>query len=236
MNIDKNALFYFDAEWVPMVKTFGALREYHPTYYDAWCHKCEKWNKELVNDGKKSKHVEEYWELKAHWYPEFCKMICISFGFYNNGILEVKSVYGHDEKEILTKFQHVLKRVLEKNYILCGVSIQRFDNPWIAKRMMVNGLVPPKNINVYGTKPWDVKLFDITEVWGQGCKAESYTSFEWICISLGIESPKDDISGADVERVYYNEGNEGLERIKIYCEKDVCQSAKVAEKLIELSN
>jgi hypothetical protein len=34
-----------------------------------------------------------------------------------------------------------------------------------------------------------------------------------------IPTPKDDISGADVARVYYEDGD--LERIKVYCEKDV---------------
>ena len=37
--------------------------------------------------------------------------------------------------------------------------------------------------------------------------------------SIGWGTPKDDISGADVARVYYEDGD--LERIKVYCEKDV---------------
>jgi hypothetical protein len=36
---------------------------------------------------------------------------------------------------------------------------------------------------------------------------------------FNIPTPKDDISGADVARVYYEDND--LERIKIYCEKDV---------------
>ena len=34
-----------------------------------------------------------------------------------------------------------------------------------------------------------------------------------------IPTPKDDISGADVARVYYEEND--LDRIRVYCEKDV---------------
>jgi len=77
-------------------------------------------------------------------------------------------------------------------------------------------------------------MFDLTQVWGQGCSQESYTPFEWMCASLGIESSKDDIGGADVKRVYYSEGEKGLERIKTYCEKDVRKTVELAEKLIEL--
>jgi predicted PolB exonuclease-like 3'-5' exonuclease len=36
---------------------------------------------------------------------------------------------------------------------------------------------------------------------------------------MGIPTPKDDISGADVARVYYEEND--LQRIMVYCEKDV---------------
>jgi len=235
MNIDKNALFFFDAEWVPIAGTYEDLKINFPNHYIAWENKCKKWNKELEENGKHEKLSYILWEEKAHWYPEFLKMVCISFGYYNEGILITKSVYGHDERELLEKFQFVLNKVQTKGFILCGVSIARFDMPFIAKRMMVNGLVPPTNLNVYGIKPWDVRIFDITEVWGQGCKGESYTPFEWICVSLGIDSPKDDISGADVARVYYEEYDDGLERIKTYCEKDVMQTVKVAEKLIDLN-
>lgn len=100
--------------------------------------------------------------------------------------------------------------------------------------MAANSLTPPKNISVYGQKPWDVNVFDLPEVWGQGCKGEEYTPFEWACVAMGVESPKNDISGADVERVYYEEGPDGLERIKDYCEKDVVATAKLADKLIEV--
>lgn len=236
MNITKEGLFYFDAEWVPITKSYAELEVNYPALYDAWENKCKKWNLDLKLKNDRPKSPYDLWTEKAHWFPEFCKMICISFGYWNEGALEVKSVYGHDEKEILAKFQHVLRKVAAKGFILCGAAISRFDMPWIAKRMMINGLVPPKNINVNGIKPWDVRVYDITEVWGQGCKAESYTPFEWICASLGIDSPKDDISGADVERVYYEEGDSGLERIKEYCEKDVSQTAKVAARLIDLNN
>jgi len=40
-----------------------------------------------------------------------------------------------------------------------------------------------------------------------------------LCHIFNIPTPKDDISGADVARVYYEEKD--LERIKVYCEKDV---------------
>jgi len=48
---------------------------------------------------------------------------------------------------------------------------------------------------------------------------KNFTSLSLLCHIFKIPTPKDDISGADVARVYYEEND--LNRIKIYCEKDV---------------
>ena len=40
-----------------------------------------------------------------------------------------------------------------------------------------------------------------------------------LCYAFNIPTPKDDISGADVSRVYYEEND--LERIVQYCQNDV---------------
>ena len=48
---------------------------------------------------------------------------------------------------------------------------------------------------------------------------------------LGIPSPKDDIDGSQVRNVFYEEGD--IDRIIIYCEKDV---VAVAQILLRLRN
>ena len=48
---------------------------------------------------------------------------------------------------------------------------------------------------------------------------------------LGIPSPKDDIDGSDVARVYYEEKN--LARIVEYCEKD---TITLAQLLLRFNN
>lgn len=235
MKPTKEILFYFDAEWVPLANTAEGLKETHPELYVAFMHRCEKWNKEKNDKGEPACFPEYYWDTQAHWYPELCKIICVSFAWYQNGELILKSSYGEDEKKVLEPLVNLFNKVQSKGFIPCGAGILRFDIPFIAKRMMTNGLIPPNNLNLYGIKPWDIKIYDILDVWGQGCKGESFTPFEWICASLGISSSKDDISGADVKRVYYSEGEKGLERIKTYCEKDVKKTIEVAIRLIELT-
>ncbi len=232
--MDIKRLFFFDTEWVPIVKDYSKLSKF-PKLKDAWDRRCEKWNQDKKISNESELTPGEYFELRGHWYPEFCKIICISFAYINKaGEYKGSSFYGEDEHELLSLFNNLLQSVANKKFVLCGAAIKRFDMPWVAKRMMINGLTPSKLLNVYGKKPWDVEVYDLLEVWGQGCNQESYTSFDWIAVALGIETPKGDIKGSDVKNVYYQEKN-GLERIKKYCENDVEVSYKIAKRLIKLS-
>jgi len=76
------------------------------------------------------------------------------------------------------------------------------------------------------------------ELWKFG-DYKAYTSLALLCHIFQIPTPKDDISGADVARVYYEEQN--LERITKYCEKDVVALIQVylrmrLEPLVEEAN
>ncbi len=233
MKPKKEQLLYCDCEWVPVSETIGLLEIEYPQLFDAFLSLLGKWSKK---PNAPDWDVDKWWEEKAHTYPEFCKIICVSYGYFNKGEFVTQSCYGEDENKLLEAFNGVLAKAMSfnvktLNYTLCGYSIKRFDMPWLAKRMMVNGISPHKSISVYGKKPWEVEVFDLPEVWGQGTMGESFTPFELCCVALGIESSKDDISGSEVKEAYYR-GE--IERIKTYCEKDVIKSMEVATKLIEL--
>ena len=56
---------------------------------------------------------------------------------------------------------------------------------------------------------------------------------------MGVPSPKDDIDGSEVAKVYYQENN--IKRIVTYCEKDTIAVAQILlkmnnEKLLEDKN
>jgi DNA polymerase elongation subunit (family B) len=188
--------------------------------------RCDKWHSQ-------NKHVDltpdELWNKEAGFYPEFIKILVISFGYYNaNQVFKVDSCYGHDEKEVLTKAAEVLNKV-GGTYALCGHSIKRFDMPYLAKRMVINGIKIPHLLNVGDQKPWERTAVDIAELWGFGCNQEMYTPLDWICVSLGVETSKGDISGGQVAYAYWEQDR--LEDIKDYCERDVEVTAKVERKL-----
>jgi len=50
-----------------------------------------------------------------------------------------------------------------------------------------------------------------------------------LTIVLGIPSPKDDIDGSEIFRVYYEENN--IDRIVTYCQKDTIAVAQIILRL-----
>lgn len=227
----KEHLFYFDCEWVPQYESIIDLRINDHILYEAFLHQCEKWNRQNAEEGKNSITSSVYWKEKAHFYPEYCKIICVSYGYYNKGEFIIKSLYGADEKKLLSPIPELFEKIDRLGWILCGYAIKRFDMPWLSKRMMANGITPPPCLSVYGKKPWEVNVFDLPEVWGQGVMGESYTPFELACAALGIESSKDELDGSKVAEAFYN--GEIID-IKNYCEKDVLKTSQLAAKLIDL--
>jgi DNA polymerase elongation subunit (family B) len=172
---------------------------------------------------KEDKSIIEVYNETAGILAEFGKIVCISVGFINETTtgrqLRVKSFYHDDEEVLLKQF----KRLLDEHgnstyYALCGHNAKEFDFPYICRRMLIHGIPLPALLDLSGKKPWEIPHFDTMELWKFG-DFKAYTSLALLCHVFNIPTPKDDISGADVARVYYEE--RALERIKTYCEKDV---------------
>jgi DNA polymerase elongation subunit (family B) len=165
--------------------------------------------------------------------------VCISVGHIRDKHLRIKSFYGHDEKALLEEFADLLNRSYNrKESLLCAHNGKEFDFPYIARRMLLNGIKLPMTLNIAGCKPWDIKHLDTMELWKFG-DYKSFTSLALLTTIFGIPSPKDDIQGSQVGAVYWQEGN--LERIVNYCQKDVVAIVQLlkrfkGEELIEEEN
>jgi len=123
-------------------------------------------------------------------------------------------------------------KLLEENHqfsILCGHNAKEFDFPFICRRLLIHGITLPTVLDIAGKKPWEISHLDTMELWKFG-DYKAYTSLALLCHIFQIPTPKDDISGEDVARVYYVEKN--LERIKVYCEKDVVALIQLLRKMM----
>jgi uncharacterized protein YprB with RNaseH-like and TPR domain len=127
--------------------------------------------------------------------------------------------------ELLKEFAELLNRYYnQRDQLLCAHNGKEFDFPYIARRMLINGLPLPQIINSAGKKPWEIPHLDTMELWKFG-DFKNYTSLELLSAVFGIPSPKDDIDGSRVAEVYYQDHD--LERIVKYCQRDTLTVAQL---------
>jgi hypothetical protein len=181
---------------------------------------------QLIEDDQKNK----VFSTRCALVPEFAKIVCVSVAFVlENGEVRKQTFSGHDEKRLLTDCQKLLDRCGKLDFWLCGHNLKNFDIPMLAKRMVINGLLPPSILPSYDTKPWDIKAIDTREIWQFG----AYTaigSLDLMCASMDVPSPKDgEVTGDKVHHAYWN--LDKLKEISEYCERDVNVLIDIIKKL-----
>ncbi|HTF03880.1 MAG TPA: 3'-5' exonuclease [Bacteroidia bacterium] len=217
----ENVLF-LDIETVPMFPTYADVPENWRALWD------KKANTLKMEEEENPASIYS----RAGIYAEFGKIICISVGFlkYADGkeTFRMKSFSGDDEQQLLSEFGDLLRKHFNRDiHRICGHNVKEFDIPYIARRMIINGVHLPSMLDLAGKKPWEILHLDTMEMWKFG-DFKSYTSLVLLATALGIPTPKDDIDGSMVHSVYYQEKN--LARIVTYCQKDVLTVAQILKK------
>ncbi|MEZ4808014.1 MAG: 3'-5' exonuclease [Flavobacteriales bacterium] len=221
---DLTKVLFLDIETVPQVANWTAL---DPRTAELFAHKTR------FDQERTGRTAEELYAEKAGILAEFGKIICIGVGSLHNSMnglaLRVTSFQGDDEADVLRRFVDLLDRHYNTDeHWLCGHNGKEFDFPWIARRCVVNGIALPGLLDIAGLKPWEVGHQDTMNLWSFGDR-KAYTSLALLTHILGIPTPKDDITGADVARVYYEDRD--LERVAAYCRKDVVATAQLYLRL-----
>ncbi|MCG2610305.1 3'-5' exonuclease [Flavobacterium sp. SM15] len=222
--IEKIALdniLFLDIETVPEIENFTEL---DPVKQELFATKTQYQRKEDFTP-------EEFYERAGIW-AEFGKIICISVGYFTlkSDIrhFRVTSFFG-EESKILKDFSNLLNNHFSQpQHLLCGHNAKEFDFPFIARRMLIHGIQIPQKLNLFGKKPWEVPHLDTMELWKFG-DYKTFTSLKLLTNVLGIPSPKDDIDGSEVGKVYYIDKD--IDRIITYCEKDVIAVAQIFLKM-----
>ncbi|NAW50346.1 3'-5' exonuclease [Elizabethkingia argentiflava] len=218
-NIPFENILFLDIETVPQVAHWEDL--------DQTTQKL--WDKKTKSQRSDQTEASEFYQERAGIMAEFGKIICISIGMLSKlGRLKIYSFYGHDEKKILTEFGEIFNKPRLKQVILCAHNGKEFDFPYIARRMLIHQIQPPIPLQMFGKKPWEVPHLDTMELWKFG-DWKSYVSLELLAHLFEVPTPKDDIDGSMVASIYYIEKD--LERIRIYCEKDVLTLCNVFRRM-----
>ena len=191
----------------------------------------KKYDEEVTEEDAAAAYKE-----KAGIYAEFGKIVCISVGVMSRNpqtkepFVRLKSFASENEKELLKDFSEMVIQYYSKidTHFFCGHNIKEFDIPYICRRLLINQMPIPYAMDSRGKKPWETKNFlDTLELWKFG-DYKNYTSLKLLCAVFGFPSPKDDIDGSEVGRVYWEEND--LPRIAKYCEKDVLATVQLLLK------
>jgi hypothetical protein len=229
-------ILFLDIETVPVSAEFESLSE---DMQELWGVKCRSLLKRPETEIEYDEMAELFSE-RAGIYAEFGRIICISVGFLTKGvdgekpIMRVKSFANTIEASLLEDFSELLAKHFNNpdRFAMCGHNIKEFDVPYICRRMLVNQLPLPRMLDIAGRKPWETKhLLDTLEMWKFGDN-KNYTSLRLLTALFDIPSPKDDIDGSDVARVFWEDAD--LDRIATYCEKDVIATTQLFLRLKRL--
>ncbi|MCB0584561.1 MAG: 3'-5' exonuclease [Phaeodactylibacter sp.] len=227
-NIDIANILFLDIETVSGKPEFESLSE---DFQDLWKIKARQLSR--TTEEEEEPDYAALYKGRAAIFAEFGKIVCISVGVVYRDKedqrlkVRLKSFASENEKELLFEFsQMVFKFYNNPNkHGFCGHNAKEFDIPYICRRMVVHQLPLPTPFNISGKKPWETKhLLDTMEMWKFGDR-KHYTSLKLLAAVLGFPSPKDDIDGSDVGRVYWEDKD--LERLALYCEKDVLATVQL---------
>lgn len=214
-------ILFLDIETVPQHQNFSDLDETAQ----------QLWEQKTLYQRKDEYTPNEFYDRAGIW-AEFGKIVCISVGYFKlQGDLRTfrtTSFHG-DELTMLREFKQLLTGYFSSaKHLLCAHNGKEFDFPYIARRMVINGINLPYKLDLFGKKPWEVPHLDTMELWKFG-DYKHFTSLKLLSHVLGIPSPKEDMDGSMVKDVFYKEND--IDRIINYCELDVVTTAQVFLRL-----
>ena len=240
INTPINKILFLDIETVGLCRNWEGCKENHPNiaeqfvkYFDWFLKRFPEDNVETDGLEEELQKMNDVYEKRSALVPEFAKIVCVSMAFMTKDGIKQQTFSNHDEKQLLIDVRDLLDRCHKLDFYLCGHNLKNFDIPMLAKRMIINGIMPSKILPSYETKPWEVKAIDTKEIWQYGAYT-SIGSLDLVCSTMGIDTPKDGpIHGGNVHEVYWNNQSR-LDEISEYCEKDVKVLVDFITKLKEL--
>jgi predicted PolB exonuclease-like 3'-5' exonuclease len=231
INIPFNKLLFLDIETVGIEPTWDDLVKNRPALSFQFQNYLDWFQKRFPEDADKP--ISEMFVNRSALVPEFNRVVCVSVAFVtDSNITKVQSFNDVEEKKLLFDVQKLLEKVGELGFFLCGHNVKGFDIPVLAKRMIMNGLKPPKILPGHDTKPWEIKAFDTKEFW-QFNNYTSIASLELMSVCLNVPSPKTmEVTGNKVHDAFWNKKD--YKGISDYCEADVRCLIDVVKKITNL--
>ena len=231
INVPLDKILFIDIETVGIEADYPTLEKKNPKLAELFSN-YESWFKKRFPEDADAT-LDQLFQTRTALVPEFARIVTVCLGIVDSaGKFKTTIFSDENERSLLIDLRKTLFRCGELGYFLCGHNVKNFDIPMMAKRMIINNILPPKIFPTYDTKPWEVKAIDTRDVWQYGQYA-SISTLDLMCGVMGVESSKsDEMDGSRVHEVFYKEKN--IDKINTYCEKDVKVLYEVVKKLQNL--
>jgi DNA polymerase elongation subunit (family B) len=231
INVPLDKILFIDIETVGIEADYPTLEKKNPKLAELFSN-YESWFKKRFPEDI-DVTLDQLFQTRTALVPEFARIVTVCLGIVDqSGKFKTTVFSDENERALLIELRKTLFRCGELGYFLCGHNVKNFDIPMMAKRMIINNILPPKIFPTYDTKPWEVKAIDTRDVWQYGQYA-SISTLDLMCGVMGVESSKsEEMDGSRVHEVFYKEKN--IDKINTYCEKDVKVLYEVVKKLQNL--
>jgi predicted PolB exonuclease-like 3'-5' exonuclease len=231
INVPLDKILFIDIETVGIEADYPTLEKKNPKLAELFSNYESWFKKRFPEDIDVS--LDQLFQTRTALVPEFARIVTVCLGIVDqSGKFKTTVFSDENERALLIELRKTLFRCGELGYFLCGHNVKNFDIPMMAKRMIINNILPPKIFPTYDTKPWEIKAIDTRDVWQYGQYA-SISTLDLMCGVMGVESSKsDEMDGSRVHEVFYKEKN--IDKINTYCEKDVKVLYEVVKKLQNL--
>jgi len=194
------------------------------------------------NDQVVEQLIQQLWVEKAAFHAEFNQVVCIVLGKVVGDTITLKRWCSKHEGLVLEKFAETVAGA--SRYFVAHNGLE-FDFPVLHRKLLMHSMPIPPSLIMIGKKPWEMKLKDTMDMWA-GSAYKYKISLDLLCYSLGVESPKAEMSGADVAPLFFSmldvadgempweKETRVLEQIAEYCCNDVVATVKCYARIMGL--
>lgn len=230
---------FYDIETTTRYKEFGEYMEAEPFMAEEFIYRCD------ISDKWKGMPYDTVYKECGMLHPEHGQVVSIAYklpvpqGGFDGEVIGFKDWQDYEsydkkwaDKDILIRFNELLFSAFgEDRGMLGGYRINYFDNPFLFKRMIINGIYPQPTLNDVGIKPWDLKNIELYD-WWSNLGVKGMCGFGASCEVVGVKNPKEeDIQGRFVGGRFWDDHD--IDGINRYCMRDVDSSIHFAIALSE---
>lgn len=240
-------MLFFNLKSVLIYPTLEELETNNKSLYERWNYLART---KYYADALGEDHYQTIYEKNAVYYPEFTKIIAITYAtvYIEDGTLKryMKKIVNEDEYIVLATFIDELHQISSDGSksspqfypILCGHNIISHDIPHLIKKFILyrdrfetNKKIPLILKRSLGIKPWESGVIDIVDLW----KFNGYDNMPLMLISdyMGLKKTVDLLPLDEVSRTYWEmvgtDTEKALEFISL-------QSATQTNLVIQLMN